>query len=382
MRKRLHIGVVGGGIAGCASALMLARDGHEVDLFERTPRIGPVGAGILLQPSGQAVLQNLGLLESIAAVAEPIDELIAYTHRNRLLSRLPYRDHTPGMYALGVHRADLFAVIHGALVGSGVRVHLGQIINGTIATAEKRVLLADDKSIGAFDMVIAADGSRSALRQVSGLQAFVHAYQPAALWAVGHSNQVRGQLMQYTRGACELCGLLPMGGGRCSFFWGVDQREWATLRTHSFADWRSRVLRLAPLSESIFETVKDWSALLFSSYRAVVMPRVVRDRLVIIGDAAHAAGPHLGQGVNLALMDAALLCASLEANESLHSALNGYNAAQRNRNAWYSFATAALMPSFQGRLPGLGWARDQVLPRLQQLPPIRRLMLQTLCGRW
>ena len=379
MAKPLNIAVVGGGVAGCAAALMLRRDGHAVTLFEQTPRIGPVGAGILVQPSGQAVLAELGLLDEVAARSSPIDRLVAHTHRGRLLSNLVYADYGPGYHALGVHRADLFGAIHAAMAGAGVTVRLGHRIDAAPLHGRTRRLTTDGRSVGDFDLVLAADGSRSRLRKGSGLRAFVHDYTPAALWAVGYADVGR-QLVQVTRGARELCGLLPMGSGRCSFFWGIDSPEWLVQKTRSFPAWRDRVLRLAPQAKPVFDTLTDWSHLLFSSYRAVVMPRVCASRLAFLGDAAHAAGPHLGQGANLALVDAAALRNCLRARPAVDDALAAYNTGQRWRNAWYSLATAALMPSFQGRLFGLGAARDLVLPRLQRVPPVRRLMLKTLCG--
>jgi 2-polyprenyl-6-methoxyphenol hydroxylase-like FAD-dependent oxidoreductase len=381
MGMRLKIGIVGGGIAGCAAALLLARDGHEVELLEQTPRIGPVGAGILIQPSGQRLLAELQLLDSIRAKAARIEALVAWTHRGKLLSRLAYADHTRGMYALGVHRADLFDVMHDACCAVGVRVRLGHSVDTTRLARGTRQLLCSKSIVGAYDLVIAADGSRSRLRTSSGLATFTHAYVPAALWAVGHSDWPTDELVQYTRGNGELCGLLPMGGGRCSFFWGTEASDFVAIKRGPFVVWRARVLALAPAAEPALRSIVSWDGLMLATYRAVVMPRVTDDRLAFIGDAAHAAGPHLGQGANLALLDAVNLCDALR-SRSLSDALAQFDASQRWRNAYYSLATAALMPTFQGSLIGLGSARDIALPLLQRVPPLRKLMLQTLCGVW
>src|SRR5204863_331163 len=75
-----RIGVVGCGVAGAAAAFLLAEAGHDVTLFERAEEVGPVGAGVLLQPSGQMVLDRLGLLEIVTRCAEPIERLRAITH--------------------------------------------------------------------------------------------------------------------------------------------------------------------------------------------------------------------------------------------------------------------------------------------------------------
>ncbi len=79
------IAIAGCGVAGLTAALLLARKGHSVALFEQSPTIGPAGAGILLQPSGQLVLGRLGLLEQVTQNAETIERLHAITHRGKTL---------------------------------------------------------------------------------------------------------------------------------------------------------------------------------------------------------------------------------------------------------------------------------------------------------
>src|SRR5882724_3102457 len=102
MGGHLRVGIVGCGVAGLTSAVVLGRGGHEVTLIERAPVLGPVGAGLLLQPSGQLGLRRLGLLEEVVARAEPIEGLHALTHRRRTLVRLCYRAIDPAMVGYGV----------------------------------------------------------------------------------------------------------------------------------------------------------------------------------------------------------------------------------------------------------------------------------------
>ncbi|MBI3760403.1 MAG: FAD-dependent monooxygenase, partial [Chloroflexi bacterium] len=83
--SRYAVGIVGFGIAGGALAVLLARAGHGVTVIEQAPQVGPVGAGILLQPSGQLVMQRLGLLDAIVAKSEPIHSLHAFTARGGTL---------------------------------------------------------------------------------------------------------------------------------------------------------------------------------------------------------------------------------------------------------------------------------------------------------
>src|SRR5687767_14401514 len=91
-RARLDVAVIGAGTAGAATALFLARSGHRVTVFERVARPGPVGAGILIQPTGQTVLDRLGLLDALAARAAPIEQLLCLRRTGAPLVDLRYSD--------------------------------------------------------------------------------------------------------------------------------------------------------------------------------------------------------------------------------------------------------------------------------------------------
>src|SRR5215470_377462 len=107
MPRRFRVGVVGFGVAGATTAYLLARDGHAVTLIERAPVVEPIGAGVLLQCSGQEVLKHLGVLDSVLTHAAPIDELFARHANGRTLVRNVYGHYELGYRAYGVHRGVL-----------------------------------------------------------------------------------------------------------------------------------------------------------------------------------------------------------------------------------------------------------------------------------
>lgn len=382
MGGRPHIAVVGCGIAGTAAALMLRRGGRRVSLFEQSDRVGPVGAGILLQPSGQRVLHGLGLLHQLRTRAAEINEIRAFTAAGRELVRLDYRRSPGGAVALGVHRGDLFGRLHEALVADGVQLRLGSAIERFSQDAAS-VHLIDrlGRRHGPFDLLVAADGSRSALRRRSGLPAFEHEYSHAALWAVGQCDAVAGRLLQVADRTTRLCGLLPMGGGRCSLFWGLRKQDHAPLLAGGFGRWREQVRQFAPQSDEIFRTVTSFEHTRFTTFRHVWMPRWHDRRVVFIGDAAHATSPHLGQGVNLALQDADTLSNAIDRCENdLPAAVAAHDRARRRAQAYYSAVTYLLSPFFQSDWALLARPRNLVLPWLARLPLARSVMLRTLAG--
>jgi 2-polyprenyl-6-methoxyphenol hydroxylase-like FAD-dependent oxidoreductase len=382
MNGRQHVAVVGFGAAGATVAILLARAGHHVTLFERAPQLLPVGAGILLQPAGQQVLAQMGLLQAIAETSEQIAEVHAVTHRGNDLVRLRYDALGEGRHALGVHRGDLFAVLERAARQAGVAIELGRCVDGIedVRGEHGATLMAGGERFGPFDFVVAADGSRSRLRASCRLRHAVYPYAHAAMWAVGQCEAIGGKLFQVTRGTTNLCGLLPMGGGRCSLFWGLRTADRAALLARGFAGWRDDVLRLAPAAAEIFATVESFKSVAFAQYQHVWMPRSFTGRVVFLGDAAHAMSPHLGQGVGLAMVDAWSLARSIHRCRSVSEAFHHHANARRNQLRFYGAITLFMAPFFQSDGVVKGMGRDVALPVMTVVPALRRLMVRTMSG--
>ncbi|HXU31714.1 MAG TPA: NAD(P)/FAD-dependent oxidoreductase [Thermoanaerobaculia bacterium] len=377
-----QIGIVGGGIAGTAAAVHLARGGHRVTLFERAPVLGPVGAGILLQPSGQEALATLGLLEAVTAKSEPIAELRADQVSGRRLIRLPYRAADPAWTGYGVARGLLFRTLLDACRAAGIEIVTGVAIEKRENTPESSFLIdRDGVRHGPFDFVIGADGSRSALRRASGLDGGSREYDFGALWAMGPCAAVTGHLYQVVRGTKVLIGILPLGGGRASLFWGDRKDGIDAIRKGNFAAFREKVLALAPKAEEIFSEFQSFDQAAFTTYVHVACPRWSAERLLLIGDAAHAMSPHLGQGANLALADAEMFARLLAQTGDFSEACTRFEAERRPPALYLSHLSYLLTPFFQSGSRILGLGRDVALPILTAIPPIRRLMARTLAGK-
>jgi 2-polyprenyl-6-methoxyphenol hydroxylase-like FAD-dependent oxidoreductase len=104
------------------------------------------------------------------------------------------------------------------------------------------------------------------------------------------------------------------------------------------------------------------------------------DRIVFIGDAAHATSPQLGQGANLALLDAVALADAIAAEPSVDRALASYTRSRHRHLNYYQFATRALTPFFQSDSRVLAWLRDRVFPTSRWIGPLRRRMTRTMVG--
>ncbi|MHA6494017.1 FAD-dependent oxidoreductase [Pseudomonas borbori] len=381
--KGLPIVVVGAGTAGLASAILLARQGMQVTVLERVAELQPVGAGILLQPSGLAVLRQLGLLAECAGLGAPVSRLYGTTACERVILDTRYEDWQPGSFGLGIHRAVLMTALLNAARQAGVRIETGVTINRFRQTASHVSLFQDngqggERLFGDFCALILADGVRSTLRAQMRVKQWVTPYPWGALWSIQPTptSSASTDLRQWYRGCSEMFGVMPTGRTHAnpdtplsSLFWSLPTAAHDAWRTAGLDAWKTRVRQLAGAgAEPFLERIKCSSQLTFATYADVRMQRWHDGRVLAIGDCAHAMSPQLGQGANMALVDAAALATALHPQAGSASdardwpwVFADYAAARRQHLRYYRQASRLLTPLFQSNSRVLAVLRDGAL---------------------
>lgn len=391
MRDPQRIAVVGAGTAGAAVGALLARAGHAVVVFERVAEPRPVGAGITLQPTGQATLVRLGLFDRVTARGARIDRLAVYRRgATKTLIDLPYAAVDPALFGIGLHRGVLFEALFETLRASPAEVRCGvEIARTELAGGRRYVVDGKDVKHGPFDLVIAADGGVCELHHAHP-RVRAKPYGWGALWIV--ADDPRGELTagktihQVVDGARHMLGFLPTGLGprgdtaKVSLFWSIRADRVEGVRRAGLAAWRETLLRFEPRTEAVLGGVTDFGTVLFSRYHDVAMSPWHAERLVFLGDAAHATSPQLGQGANLAMIDAVTFADCFAAADTVEAALAAYSAARRHHLNYYQFMTRFLTPFFQSDSRLLGFVRDVTFPWSKWLGFLRRRMVRTMLG--
>jgi 2-polyprenyl-6-methoxyphenol hydroxylase-like FAD-dependent oxidoreductase len=357
--------VVGGGIAGLSAAIGLRRSAHEVIVLERAPRIDPIGAGLTLFANAMSALDRLGMHDAVAAHGAPAKRSAILTWEGPELAQVP-RDLLEGTIA--IHRADL----QRELAAAAGEVRLGAEINAVEQHDDGVVARGADGSEERGDLLIGADGLSSVIR--SAIADVRPRYAGYTAWRGVSPVPVEPGRLTESWGVGERFGLVDIGRGRTYWFATKNAPEGEPDEPEGkkaeilrrFSGWHEPIA-------AIVESADEGAILRNDVYYLEPLPRWSAGRVVLVGDAAHATTPGVGQGAAQAVEDAVVLADRLVPSGHLATALGEYEAIRRPRAEAVLKLSRRADKAAQLASP-LGWRfRNAMVRRLPERARRRRL---------
>ena len=381
------IAIAGCGPAGLAVAILLHEQGHSVTIFDQFDKPGPVGSGLMIQPSGMAVLDRLGLAAETLKRGARVDGLLGLEEHGKAVLDAPYSKlGVPGAFGIGIHRASLFGMLHEAAQAKGIAIETGYGIAGSALTPEGRTLLFDTREpTKPYDLVIDASGRQSVFDTAPpGHLEF------GALWAslpTFADDPFAGNLLeQRYRRAAQMVGVLPIGTRKgetkaeVAFFWSLKRTQLAEWQTAPLDQWKENVRALWPETQVLLDRITSRDQLTFASYSHRMQSPPTRERMIAIGDAWHSASPQLGQGANMALLDAWGLVQGMAHGRTLREKLE-LAVSWRHDHVWlYQWVTKLFTPLYQSNTAWHPAVRDRIMAPLSQVWPISKIQAQLMSG--
>lgn len=376
--KRCRVGIVGAGTAGLATAIALARGGHEVRVFEKHPSLATLGAGVLIQPQGVAALEDLGVGPAFEAASVPIARLEGLNERGWKLVDIAYRE----LEARAVSRSALGEVLHQECLRLGVDLQFG-VDAGKVKVEDGRGVIEANGTPQQFDFVVIANGAASHLPLDCGLAVPSRPYAWGALWSLIDlpSWHAPTELLQRYGGTRHMFGIMPTqqlpAALRVSLFWSLHRDDHAAWRAAPIEEFKRDLLKLWPESSPVVERIHSHDQFAFAAYCHARPKRLAQGPIAIVGDAAHAMSPQLGLGTTLAVQDA-LVLASQVAQHGALGGLAGYSSTRLRTVRAYQALSRALTPCFQA--DANGWWRDLAFAGSLCLPGTRYLMHRSIAA--
>jgi salicylate hydroxylase len=390
MRPLLKIAIIGAGTSGLATAAFLKRSGHDITIYERfdTPR--PVGVGLMLQPTGLAVLAQLGLDKAAISASSQIYGIQGHVVKTgRTIFNISYRALAPHLFGLGIHRGTLFSLLHKEVLRLEISIVTSTCIEDINYDPNNMPIITDGKnSFGPFDLVINAQGAKAPLRKKFMKVKKDRLYPYAAIWGIckDHEGKFKNALFQRYLRARHMIGVMPMGklnGDDCesiAFFWSLRAHEYPAWREQGLKAWQDYVVSLWPDVETLVRQFQTQDDLSFTTYGDVSLSTCHAHRLLFIGDAAHATSPQLGQGANMGLLDAMVIDECLRDAKDINAGLQAFARKRKKHLGFYQTASHWLTPFFQSDSYVLPLIRDLTFGIMCKLPFVKTEMVRTLSG--
>lgn len=328
--------IVGGGVGGLSLAVALGRHGIKAEIVEIKAQHNVYGVGIIQPGNALRALNSLGLMERCLAEGFQLDDYVIHDGAGAFIARMKLlRIAGPDIPAVnGLPRPALHRILTEAAAAAGARIRLGLTVE-TLEQSERGVTVTlTDGARETYDLVVGADGIRSHIRTLLFGNQYDPQYTGHGVWrfTTARPAEIDHQIMYF--GVGVKAGIMPVSRDQMYLLLVTNEpgNPWMEPdqlarrlhdRLHSFT---------APLVQAIRAQIEDPARVIYGPIEEVIMPAPwYKGRVVLIGDAAHASGPHVSQGATMAIEDAVVLAELIARGEPADATLATFMARRYDR---------------------------------------------------
>jgi 2-polyprenyl-6-methoxyphenol hydroxylase-like FAD-dependent oxidoreductase len=325
--------IVGGGIAGLSAAIALADAGYSAELVESRADWPVTGAAITMHANGVRALGRLGLASRLRGAGAVLPKWSFHDAQGNLLCATDLADLWSDVGpCLGVTRVELQRLLVGRARETAHQ--LGVAVTALTQGPAAVTVQFSDGGTGDFDLVVGADGLRSMIR-MSGVSGETPQYAGTMAWRSVCATRPSGlDCLQLMLGDGRFFGLVPVGGGGTYGFAGIVSDRFDDPVERRLDRFRERFADFDGLVPAYLEALGDDDPLHSGPVEWISPGSWHQGRVVLIGDAAHAAPPHMGEGGSLAIEDALVLAEVIQNANTIEAALQAYEVRRRPRVNW------------------------------------------------
>ena len=383
MVKR-RIGIVGAGPAGLTCAISAVTPGLDVTVFERANNFEHVGGGIAVQSNGLRVLQKLELLPALRSLIYPCSTLVLeLSGKREIVNDYRTLDIPHNSFSV-LLRYDLQESLLTAACQKKISILFGHRCVGAKLRKKKAVLLFADESDQEFDVVIAADGIHSSVRESLKWQGEPKAVGEAYLRGVADLRTGGSAAREIWGIDGRRFGMCPLPADKTYFYCSVPKGEWIDILTKGLPSWVNSWRPYGANVMAVLERVPDWHRVNYDELHEIRLKRWSSPPVFLVGDAAHGMTPDYGQGANCAMVDAlvliTLLARAFHDRSDLEEAGREYESVRRPFVNRIQTASARVGTIAQWRSPAARLLRDTLLLLTSRIGTLRRRELRLIAG--
>ncbi len=331
----MKITIIGGGIAGLTTAIALQQIGITATIFEAAPSVKAVGAGLALAANAMKGFRRLGIADEIIQKGRILPSFTLYDQAGKSINTTDRSalSQDYGVDNFTIHRGDLHQILYAKVKEGSLFLHKKAV--GLEQKADAVVLTFQDGTTHQTDAVIVADGIHSPIRQ----QLLPHSrprYAGYTCWrAVIDNTQLNLAETSETWGNTGRFGIVPLANNKIYWFACVNApQNDPTLKQWTTTDLLRQFSQFHEPIPSIIGATTNDQLLLNDIIDLKPLPHYAFGRVVLIGDAAHATTPNMGQGACQAIEDAVVLADVLKNNREVTTAFQQFEKRRLKRTHW------------------------------------------------